>query len=652
MTCRPAAPRLALLTLAASAAAAVVAHAPDASAQQGWALDRFEPTPSGDVFFSADFPWYNRTRLFALGIVGDYARDPVILYAPGTSTPSRRIIDSQGVLHLQASIALLDRIGINVSLPISFFQTGEPGVGPTATTVNAYNSPVSGDTRVGLRVRIFGQSDRDPISLHVGGHAFLGFIPYNGREQNVSDNEFRVKAYVTLAGHAGPVRWSLSGGYHHRPQYAVGGATISPDIFVNAALGFASEDGRLTVGPEAWMSYMISSGNVSQSLGAEAILGVHYLIADTMLLGFGAGPGITQGSPGTPEFRALFRLAYAPESRAHAAPPPPDTDADGIIDPADQCPTEAMGDHPDPARLGCPMRDADSDGVYDADDLCPSVPRGEHPDPERAGCPAPDSDGDGVFDHEDQCVTTPAGAHPDPERAGCPDGDVDNDQVLDHDDQCRTVHAGVHPDAARPGCPLPDRDNDSVPDPTDHCPDQPGAPSPDPVRNGCPGLVRVEGGQVRILQQVFFATNRETILPRSFPLLQAVADALTASPDIRRVEVEGHTDSVGNDAHNLDLSQRRANSVMAWLTQHGIVATRLEARGYGETHPIATNATGAGRAQNRRVEFHIVDPAPASAAPASAAPVSAAPASAAPASAAPASAAPASAAPAFLPMVE
>jgi outer membrane protein OmpA-like peptidoglycan-associated protein len=298
-----------------------------------------------------------------------------------------------------------------------------------------------------------------------------------------------------------------------------------------------------------------------------------------------------------------------------------------------------------------PPPDTDRDGVLDRDDLCVNEPAGAHPDPQRRGCPQPDTDADGVFDRDDQCVTTPAGAHPDPDRRGCPDADTDNDTVLDHDDQCRTEHAGIHPDPARPGCPLPDRDHDTVPDASDHCPDQFGAPSPDPNRNGCPGLVRVEEGRIRILTPVFFATNRDRILPRSFPVLNAVVDALRATPEMRRLAVEGHTDDVGDDARNLDLSQRRAASVMQYLVQHGVEATRLEAHGYGETRPVLPNTSRANRAANRRVEFRIVDPpqaAPASAndgvvvpatAPAAASTTSATPpstTSAAPASAAPA----------------
>jgi outer membrane protein OmpA-like peptidoglycan-associated protein len=306
---------------------------------------------------------------------------------------------------------------------------------------------------------------------------------------------------------------------------------------------------------------------------------------------------------------------------ADAPPPPPDQDRDGVADPDDQCPAVPQGSVADPARRGCPRGDADRDGVYDDEDQCRDQAQGDHPDPARRGCPDGDADSDGVLNAEDQCRDQAQGDHPDPARRGCPDGDADSDGVFDTQDQCRDVAAGANPDPARAGCPIPDRDNDSVLDPQDHCPDQPGAPSPDPNRNGCPGLVTVQSGQIRISQQIFFAVNSDRILPQSNAVLQAVADALTASPQIRRVSVDGHTDDAGPDPRNLDLSQRRAASVVRWLTGHNIAADRLEAHGYGETRPLQaiTGLTGRplndARARNRRVEFNIVDPAPARANP-------------------------------------
>jgi len=220
--------------------------------------------------------------------------------------------------------------------------------------------------------------------------------------------------------------------------------------------------------------------------------------------------------------------------------------------------------------------------------------------------PVADRDGDGVADPVDRCPELPAGATPDPERPGCPDGDTDNDGVLNHSDGCPAEAAGFHPDPDKAGCPAPDRDKDTVPDAEDHCPDKAGAPHPDPKKNGCPGLVTVTAEHLEIRKPVFFATKKDRILPKSFPVLQAVADALGATEAIRRVSVEGHTDGQGGAAYNLDLSKRRAESVKTWLVAHGIAADRLDAAGFGDGKPLTSNKTAKGRAMNRRVDFVIV----------------------------------------------
>lgn len=291
---------------------------------------------------------------------------------------------------------------------------------------------------------------------------------------------------------------------------------------------------------------------------------------------------------------------------------PVDTDQDGVMDPDDLCVSTPAGEHPDPERRGCPIGDQDGDAVLDNEDLCVTTPAGEHPDAARRGCPQGDQDGDGVLDPADQCVAQAAGPTPDPTHAGCPDGDDDSDTVRNQLDLCRAVAQGPNPDPARAGCPRSDRDNDTIWDEQDHCPDQPGAPNPDPSRNGCPGLVRVANGLIQLTSPVFFATNRDVILPRSFPILTAVADAMRASEGIRRVSVEGHTDDAGNATRNMGLSERRAASVVRWLVDHGIHMSRLESHGFGPTRPLVTTAGLRGRtlrdarAQNRRVDFRII----------------------------------------------
>jgi outer membrane protein OmpA-like peptidoglycan-associated protein len=88
-------------------------------------------------------------------------------------------------------------------------------------------------------------------------------------------------------------------------------------------------------------------------------------------------------------------------------------------------------------------------------------------------------------------------------------------------------------------------------------------------------------------------------------MLQPVAE-LMAGDKTLKLEVQGHTDNVGNDAYNQTLSEARAKAVVAWLTQHGVAADRLTAKGYGKTKPVADNGNDGGRAKNRRVE--IADP--------------------------------------------
>ncbi len=121
-----------------------------------------------------------------------------------------------------------------------------------------------------------------------------------------------------------------------------------------------------------------------------------------------------------------------------------------------------------------------------------------------------------------------------------------------------------------------------------------------------PTKVQIDKKQIKILEKVYFETAKADIKPQSFDLLDEVADTILAN-EIGRVRVEGHTDSRGSDSYNLDLSQRRADSVRAYLTAKGVPANQLIAVGYGETQPIASNNSESGRAQNRRVVFTLID---------------------------------------------
>jgi len=206
--------------------------------------------------------------------------------------------------------------------------------------------------------------------------------------------------------------------------------------------------------------------------------------------------------------------------------------------------------------------------------------------------------------------------------------DRDHDAVPDADDLCPDVSAGSRPDSRRRGCPFverpvpedppvvepppppdPDRDHDNIANDDDRCPDEAGIATNDPATHGCP-RVYVTADRVVITQQPRFAVDRANILPESAPLLMEVAAALEAHPELVRIEVQGHTDDRASDEHNRVLSRRRAESICEWLVGRGIDRSRLVARGYGRTRPLVDNATPAGRAMNRRVEFVVLERRP------------------------------------------
>ena len=168
--------------------------------------------------------------------------------------------------------------------------------------------------------------------------------------------------------------------------------------------------------------------------------------------------------------------------------------------------------------------------------------------------------------------------------------DQDRDGVLDRDDKCPFTPEGVTVD--KDGCPL-DSDGDGVPDYLDKCPETPLGAVVD--TDGCPRTLLT-------LRDVHFAFDSAQLTSEAKSRLDAAVAAINANPS-DTVSIEGHTDSMGSDAYNSQLSQRRARAVVDYLVSKGVSASRLKAVGKGENHPVASNDTREGRAKNRRVEI-------------------------------------------------
>lgn len=229
----------------------------------------------------------------------------------------------------------------------------------------------------------------------------------------------------------------------------------------------------------------------------------------------------------------------------------PDTDGDGVQDPNDRCPGTPAGAPVD--EFGCEFDD-DGDGVVNSEDRCPNTPAGVAVD--STGCER-DDDRDGVVNSKDQCPGTPAGATVD--ARGC--ADTDGDGVNDYRDQCPNTARGVVVDNT--GCQLTEE-------------------------------YRLEG--------VKFEFDSARLTSAAEDRLDSDVQILLRHSDLN-VEIAGHTDNVGNAAYNEALSLRRAESVRAYLISKGANPSNLTVRGYGESNPLTSNDTDAGRAQNRRVEF-------------------------------------------------
>ena len=216
-----------------------------------------------------------------------------------------------------------------------------------------------------------------------------------------------------------------------------------------------------------------------------------------------------------------------------------------------------------------PPRDRDGDGIPDDQDACPDLIGVRTDDPKTNGCPS-DRDKDGIYDAVDACPDVPGIKTDDPKTNGCPS----------------------------------DRDKDGIVDTLDACPDVPGQPNPDPKKNGCP-LAFVKDNQIQITEQIKFRFGLADLDPVSDPVLDAVLKVMQSHTDIAKIRIEGHTDNKGTAALNKNLSNARAAAVANWLVKHGIDKSHLTSIGHGLDHPIDTNDTDAGRANNRRVEFHI-----------------------------------------------
>ncbi len=234
----------------------------------------------------------------------------------------------------------------------------------------------------------------------------------------------------------------------------------------------------------------------------------------------------------------------------------PDSDGDGILDDADQCPNTPKGVRVD--KLGCEIKfDTDRDGIADADDECPNSEIGIKVD--KFGCAVKyDKDFDGIIDDDDECPNTTRGVIVD--KQGC-ELDSDGDGIVDSEDQCPNTGVDFSVDGY-----------------------------------GCPQVATI---------RLNFGNNDFSVTDE---IVEQLADFAQFLKDNRgyKLIIYGFTDNIGSEEDNLVLSTNRAIVVKSILMRYGIQESRMSTVGKGESEPVADNSTKEGRAQNRRIEIELI----------------------------------------------
>lgn len=517
-----------------------------------------------------------------IGFYFDIADHPLNISSGGdvASSVDDQTIDYQDTLSLMGNIGIKDRFEIGWLVPITVLQASDELqpilLNDPAFRTDDLKSTAINDMRFTGKFRIL-----DLFEDKVGLAAVVGlYAPLATNNALTSDDAF--SADVLLAADKFLIkgfglRMGVNVGYRYRAgayrefreniinDEVLWGVAASIPLMFDRLDMLAEVDGAIGI---AKRGRALRDGEVN----AEGKLAVRYKVFNRWALTAGLGYGFSEGV-GTPDVRAIVGLGGQWVTGGEWGY---DFDGDGIYGKRDKCPRQSE----------------DYDGHEDFD-----------------GCPDLDNDGDGIEDDDDKCDNTPEGVEVGED--GCPDDDLDGDGIPNKYDKCPEDPEDVDRFEDGDGCPDIDNDKDGIIDTLDSCPNEPENMNDFLDEDGCPDdpneKVVISKDKLIITEPVYFATNKDTILKKSYDIINEVARVLVENPQIKLVRVEGHTDDRGRDEYNQELSQRRANSVRKYLINKGVDKDRLEAVGYGESQPIAENETKEGRDKNRRVEFTIVE---------------------------------------------
>ncbi len=522
---------------------------------QAAGINHFQAAAGPHNYVVTNHPAVLRHMTLSSWLLTSYAHDSLVC-RDESGEEAYSIVEHQVNADLAAAWGLFDRFEVGAAIPGVWLNGPKappnPSVRCGSFDPNGVNTLSVADPRVFAKVLLTPWNEGVVASLRVATD--IPLAQFN-QEAGPFAGERRFPNFTPALTAGYTSEWFKVGvdlGMTFREPAPVG------DLVVGQAInyGLATE---ITVVPSTFFVDLDLFGKAAPAflLGTrdqfplEGVVAGKLFLGPVVLLG-GVGAGLI-ADYGAPDARVFAGIGYYPLPEKEEEPAlegPSDRDSDGILDKADACP-----DAPE-----------DIDGFEDKD-----------------GCPDVDNDEDGILDIDDSCPDDPEDRDRWEDADGCPDPDNDEDQILDDVDECPNDPEVYNEHEDEDGCP------DSRPDDAEKV------------------VVIVKRDKVEILDKVFFAFDSDRILPKSYALLDKVAQVIVEHTEIPKILVEGHTDADGPAAYNLTLSDRRAKSVMRYLIAAGVEPERLLAEGFGESAPIESNASEAGKAKNRRVEFKIVE---------------------------------------------
>ncbi|AKJ08337.1 putative repeat protein (TIGR01451 family)/uncharacterized protein (TIGR03382 family) [Archangium gephyra] len=546
----------AVLAAAAAVSAPAAAQAQD-DLSRSFLVERFQPQPGRDDLLGVQSAHVPDHLTFSGRLFADYAHQPLRLVSVDNPSFQRVLVGGQTYLTLAGSVALFDRFELGAALPMMVYQTtgGASMVDPRlqgGLTPTAFS-----DLRVNLKTALlrsedFGLAVSLPVTFptappdsYLGG----GSVTFNP----TLVGEWR--------GPRGSAVMANAGLFFGKPQQ-----------FLNLHLGTSVTyglGGKVDLVPR-WKLALLSTlaGEVGLNSPSVPTSPLELLVA--LRLGYfknlemtlGGGPGLTNGF-GTPRFRVLAALSYAPsDALKRPVQPAPAPVNPIVVAPPPPPPPPALVAHDDEGR------------VLAGQSITLNILQNDEGQPGELLRVAElgTTSGGGIVE------TTPEGVLRYTAKEGFSGRDTFTYRVTGGPERSAMANVAVLVEAPPP-------------------------PPPPPA----PAKVVVEKGKLRTMDKVFFATAKDNVLPESQTILDQVAAVLESNPDIQKLRIEAHTDSAGKATYNKDLSQRRAKWVREYLVQKGIAPQRLTSEGFGMEKPIDTNATPEGRANNRRVEFVVLE---------------------------------------------